>query len=78
MAELYDQITWNKRKSYLYMLFFVVLIFGISWFAGYMTGMGSYFSVIAIIIAVVMTVGAYYYSDKVVLSTVNARPAEKK
>src|SRR3989344_5657638 len=78
MTELYDQISSNKMKSWLYIAFFVALIFALAYIAGIMTGMGSFISAFAIIIAVIMTVGTYYYSDSIVLSTVNARPAEKK
>ncbi len=77
MSQLYDQITWNKRKSYLYILFFVLLIFALVYFFGLMTGMGEFIFIFAIIIAVLMTVGTYYYSDQIVLKTVNARPLEK-
>ncbi|MFH0971321.1 MAG: M48 family metallopeptidase [Candidatus Micrarchaeota archaeon] len=77
MVELYEQITWNKRKSYLYMLFFVVLMFSLAYIFGELTGFGYFASTFAIIIAIIMVVGAYYYSDKIVLSTVNARPLRK-
>ncbi|MEK6953438.1 MAG: M48 family metallopeptidase [Candidatus Micrarchaeota archaeon] len=78
MSELYDQISKNKMKSYLYIGFFLLLIFALTYVFGLMTGLGEFISIFAIIIAVVMTVGTYYYSDKIVLATVNAKPAERK
>ncbi|MEK6843072.1 MAG: M48 family metallopeptidase [Candidatus Micrarchaeota archaeon] len=78
MAQLYDQISQNKMKSYLYIAFFVLLIYVLAYVFGIMTGFGEGITAIAILLAVVMTVGTYYYSDKIVLSTVGARVAEKK
>lgn len=78
MSELYDQIMWNKRKSYLYIAFFFVLIFVTAYAIGMASGYGEWISIIAILLAVVTTVGTYKYSDVITLKTVNARIAEKK
>lgn len=78
MSQLYDQISQNKMKSYLYIAFFVLLIYVLAFVFGTLTGFGEGITVIAVGLAVVMTVGTYYYSDKIVLSTVGARIAEKK
>ncbi|MBI5225430.1 M48 family metallopeptidase [Candidatus Micrarchaeota archaeon] len=75
---MYDQISQNKMKSYLYIAFFVLLIYVLAFVFGTLTGFGEGITVIAVGLAVVMTVGTYYYSDKIVLSTVGARIAEKK
>ena len=73
---MYEQISGNVWRSR-------VLIF---LFLAFFAGIGYVFSRVldnplimplAIIVAVVMTVGSFYYSDKIVLASMRARPAEK-
>lgn len=75
---MYEQISSNKRKSYFLILFFLVLIFLLAWAFGQLTDLGPYAVILAGIIAVAMTFGSYYYSDKIVLAVSRARPVEKK
>lgn len=75
---MYEQIASNKRKSFFLILFFLVLIFVLAWLFGQITELGSYALIPATIIAVVMTVGSYYASDKIVLAVSRARPATKE
>jgi heat shock protein HtpX len=75
---MYEQIASNKRKSIFLVLFFLVLIFALAWFFGQITELGSYALIPAIIIAVLMTIGSYYGSDKIVLAASRARPVKKE
>ena len=75
---MYEQISSNKRKSYFLILFFLVLIFLLAWAFGQITELGPYAVILAFIIAIAMTFGSYYYSDKIVLAVSKARPVEKK
>lgn len=75
---MYEQISSNKRKSYFLILFFLVLIFLLAWAFGQLTELGPYAVILAFIIALAMTFGSYYYSDKIVLAVSKARPVEKK
>ena len=75
---MYEQISSNKRKSYFIILFFLVLIFLLAWAFGQITELGPYAVILAFIIAIAMTFGSYYYSDKIVLAVSKARPVEKK
>ena len=75
---MYEQITRNKWKSFFLILFFLCLIFAISWAFGEVTGWGTEGLVIAGIIAVAMTFGSYYASDKIVLAISRARPVKKE
>jgi len=75
---MYEQITRNKWKSFFLILFFLCLIFAISWAFGEVTGLGNMGLVIAGIIAVAMTFGSYYASDKIVLAISRARPVKKE
>ena len=74
---MYDQIASNKRRSFLLVLFFLGLIFLLAWVFDQLVGMGQAGIALALILAVGMTAGGYYYSDRVVLAMSRARPVEK-
>lgn len=75
---MYEQIASNKRKSFFLILFFLGLIFALAWLFGELTNLGPQGLILAGIIAVAMTFGSYYSSDKIVLAISRARPVEKK
>ncbi len=75
---MYEQITRNKWKSFFLVLFFLCLIFALTWALGEMTGWGTQGLIIAVLIAVAMTFGGYYASDKIVLAISRARPVKKE
>jgi heat shock protein HtpX len=75
---MYEQITRNKWKSFFLVLFFLCLIFALTWAFGEITGWGTQGLIIAVLIAVAMTFGSYYASDKIVLAISRARPVKKE
>ena len=75
---MYEQIASNKRRSFLLVFFFLALIFLLAWLFEQIVGMGTEGLIFAVILAVGMTVGSYYYSDKVVLAMSKARPVTKQ
>ena len=75
---MYEQIASNKRKSFFLILFFLCLVFALSWLFGELTNLGPSGLILAGVIAVVMTFGSYYSSDKIVLAISRARPVKKK
>ncbi len=75
---MYEQISSNKRKSVFLIFFFLVLIFLLSWVFAQLFEFGRYAYVLAIVIAVVMTFGSYYASDKLVLAVSKAKPVSKQ
>jgi heat shock protein HtpX len=75
---MYDQISSNVRKSWFLILFFFGLIIFIGWVFSYTTQYGYIALPIAVILAIAMTVGSYYYSDKIVLAMSRARPATRE
>jgi heat shock protein HtpX len=75
---MYEQISSNKRKSFFLILFFLGLIFALAWFFGQITELGSYAVIPAFIIAIIMTIGSYYASDKIVLAVSRARPVTRE
>ncbi len=72
---MYNEISSNKLKSVVIIAAFFLLIVGLSWMFAEITGFGAAGLVIATILAIVMSVGAYYYSDSIVLRISHARPA---
>jgi heat shock protein HtpX len=75
---IHTQITSNKRKSYLIMFLFIIFVATLSYIFGKASGYGLGFAGIALIISGLMSFGSYYWSDKIVLSLSNARPADRK
>jgi heat shock protein HtpX len=75
---MYEQISSNKWKSFFLVLFFLCLIFALTWVFGELTDLGPYGLILAAVIAVAMTWGSYYASDKIVLAISRAKPVEKK
>lgn len=76
MPELYRQIGDNKRKSWLFVLFLFVIVALAVFFFAVITGFGKAGFVIALFIALVMTVSSYYWSDSIVIASTGAKPAE--
>lgn len=75
---MYEQISSNKRKSVFLILFFLVLIFVLSWVFSQLFEFGRHAYILAIIIAIAMTFGSYYASDRIVLAVSKARPVTKE
>ncbi len=74
---MYEQISGNIWRSRALILVFLAFFAGI----GYLFARVEHNILIlplAIGVAMFMTVGSYYYSDKIVLASVRARPAEKE
>ena len=75
---MYEQISSNKRRSFFLVLFFLALIFLLVWLFEQMMGWGTEGLIAAVVIALAMTVGSYYASDKIVLAMSKARPVTKE
>jgi heat shock protein HtpX len=77
MATLYTQQSSNVRKTIMLMTFFLVFIVAIGYVASYITGNPGILY-ISFIIALVMNVGSYWFSDKLVLSMTGAKPVTRE
>jgi heat shock protein HtpX len=75
---MYEQIASNKRKSIFLILFFVVLIFALTWAFGQLTEFGSYAIIPAAVIALLTTWISYYNSDKIALAVSRAKPVSRE
>lgn len=59
------------------MFFFVVFIASLAYVFGKATGYGVSFALFALILAIIISWGSYYYSDKIILATSGAREIKK-
>lgn len=76
MATLYTQKDANIRKTWFLMSVFFVVVIAIGYAASYVFGDPT-FVYIAVVIALLMNVGSYWFSDKLVLRMTNAQPVTK-
>lgn len=75
---LYNQISSNKWKTWLIMALFIVFITTIGFVFGKATGYGLAYAGFALILAGFTSIGSYYFSDKIVLASVGAKPIAKE
>jgi heat shock protein HtpX len=73
MSTTYTHIAANRRKSLLLVAFFVVIILAVGWVVDQLSEAGTSFFVLALIIAIFMTLFSYFSGDKMVLWTSGAR-----
>jgi heat shock protein HtpX len=73
---VYTEIASNKRKSWLFITGFLVLIILLGYALSYIVEMPLLLPV-AVIIAVVMSFTSYFYSDKIVLAMSNAKEIKR-
>jgi heat shock protein HtpX len=75
----YDQISSNKRKSFLLIVIIFLVFMGLGYIISLVTNPGNFFfiMILAIIISIFYVLIGYYYSDKISLASVNAQPADR-
>ena len=73
---VYDQIAQNKLKTYLFIAGFVAFVAFVAYILGGATDSGPGFAIVALLISSVMSVGSFFWSDKIVLAMTGARPAD--
>ena len=76
MATLYNIADSNVRKTWFLIIFFFVFVIFIGWLLSY-TLNNQAILYIAVIVSILTSVSSYWYSDKIVLSSTNAKPIEK-
>lgn len=74
---MYDDIKKNKFKTGIIVAIFMAMITCIIYSLCYMFGYSEYALIFALIFSIISTIATYYNCDKIVLASVNARPATK-
>lgn len=77
MVNVYEQVDRNKTKSLLIMVLFVVFIITVAYVLGRAMGFGLGFVGWALIFSGLMSLGSYYFGDKIILAMSKARPADR-
>ncbi|MBN2248224.1 MAG: M48 family metalloprotease [Coriobacteriia bacterium] len=75
---MWDQISSNKFKSAALIAVFIALVALIGFVFGQVTDWGYLGLVLALGVALAMSVGSYWFSDKIVLSMSRARPVDRE
>lgn len=75
MKNYYELVDANKTRSTLVILCFITFIAVAAYFIGYALGYGWGFVGIALILSGIMSFASFYFSDQIVLSLSNAKPA---
>lgn len=78
MATTYTHIARNKRRSWTLIIIFIVLIGVLGWVFGQLTEFGYGGVIIAVLIAVGMSLFGYFSGDSVALWTAGAKPITKE
>lgn len=73
---MYELIAANRRRSFLLLASFVLLVGLVGWAFGEASGFGPLGLVLATALALAMSWGSYYNSDRIVLALTRARPAD--
>jgi len=77
MSTIYTHQGSNVRKTWMLMGFFLVIVIAIGYAASWYLGNSSILYV-SIIFALIMNIGSYWYSDKLVLRMTGAQPATRE
>lgn len=75
---VYNQITSNKVRTFLIIGVFIFLVTGFFFLIGKFVESPTQFFFIGFLFSLFSSVGSYFYSDKIVLFTTGAKPANKK
>lgn len=75
---IYSQISSNRFKTWLIIFLFILFITTLAYIYTKATDYGLSFVGIALILAGIMTLGSYYYSDKIILALSKAKRIQKQ
>jgi heat shock protein HtpX len=73
MATAYDFVAANKRRSVFLVAIFVVLVVALGWVIGQWLNYGYGGVVLAVLLAIGMTLGGYYSGDRIALTLAQAQ-----
>lgn len=75
---MYNQIDSNKRKTWLLISIFILVIAGIGYFLDYYMDAGYGILIFALVLSIIMSLASYYKSDKIALWSTGAKEITKK
>ena len=75
---MYEAVEGNVRRTWVLFIAFVIIVAALGYVFGQLTELGYAGVVVAVVIAVGMAWGSYYFSDQIVLSISGARPASRE
>src|SRR3954453_20009171 len=73
---MYEQIARNKRRTFVMLAVFVLLIAAVAVALGFFFKAGVAIVPIAIVLAILMAWGSYFASDRIALAASRAKPAD--
>jgi heat shock protein HtpX len=76
MATLYTEQSTNVKKTWLLMTGFLIMVIALGYAISYFMG-NPYILYGAVAVAILMNVGSYWFSDKLVISMTGAKPVTK-
>ena len=71
---MYEQIASNRRRTWLLIVGAVILLGAVGYALGLIWQSGPAGLVIALVVAIALSIGSYAYGDRVVLASTRARP----
>ncbi len=75
---IYQQISSNQLKTWFIMAVFIALFSGLFYLIGWYMGDSQFFLILGLLISFGSAFFSYFYSDRVVLMTVQAKPATRE
>src|SRR3989338_1071372 len=75
---IYSQVNGNKLKSLFLVLFFIAFFSFVFFIIGKAVGNSSLYFTIGLVFSLASGIGSYFFSDKLVLASTGAKPANKK
>jgi heat shock protein HtpX len=73
---MYEQIASNKRKSIALVAAFVLVVVAVGWALSKLVGFGIAGTIAALVVAAALSIGSYWFSDKIALRVSRAVPAD--